>query len=108
MGKFFKGIILIAAILFILLIGGCAIATFSVGKSLDDSAKSGKAATASMSQVRLGMTRAQVEAILGKPDSDQSMTSSYDTSSCIYYGTLSDDDWQLCFTNGSLDSKNRY
>jgi len=98
----------LAGILFILVIGGCSIAAFSVGNSLDKSDKAGKEATKWMPSVTLGMTRAQVVSLLGKPESDQSFNNDYENSSCIYYGTLSENNWQLCFTNGRLDSKNRY
>ena len=90
---------------FILLIGGCAIAIVGVSKSVSDSEKNSANVSKLMPQVKMGMTKDQVISILGKPGSAQQFNDSYSNESCIYYGIL---DWQLCFTDGYLDTKNKY
>jgi hypothetical protein len=53
--------------------------------------------------ISLGTSVDQVQSELGTPDSRQEMNSSYAKSEYLYYGK-----WQLTFTDGSLDSKNKY
>lgn len=57
-----------------------------------------------IAQVKIGMTKAQVVGIMGKPPRDQQKMESADsTSEYIYYGS-----YQLTFTDDKLDSKNKY
>jgi outer membrane protein assembly factor BamE (lipoprotein component of BamABCDE complex) len=57
----------------------------------------------SIRQVELGMTQDEVRSIMGKPRSKQRMESDYGTDVTLYYGS-----WQLNFTDGVLESKNRF
>jgi hypothetical protein len=78
------------------------------GHTLVQNDQQAKSVTARIGQVRMGMSEPQVVAILGKPEttSDMQMVGT-DRLSCIYYGVLSTDSWQLCFDNGRLNAKNR-
>jgi outer membrane protein assembly factor BamE (lipoprotein component of BamABCDE complex) len=59
---------------------------------------------AQMKQVKLGMSKDDVRSIMGSPPRDkQRMKSEYGTTEMWYYGS-----WQLSFTDGVLDSKNKY
>jgi outer membrane protein assembly factor BamE (lipoprotein component of BamABCDE complex) len=58
---------------------------------------------AHMKQVELGMTKEQVRGLLGKPRDTQVMRSDYGRMDTWYYGS-----WQLSFTDGVLDGKNRW
>lgn len=58
---------------------------------------------ASMQQIELGMTKAEVISIAGKPRDVQRMRSELGLDESLYYGS-----WQLNFTDGVLESKNRY
>jgi hypothetical protein len=84
------------------------IGLYSCGSAFNKSEASGKQAQANISSVHLGMTKSEVIAVMGKPESGQQFNTSYGNSSCIYYGTFSSNDWQLCFDNGRLTSKNHY
>ena len=53
--------------------------------------------------VPLGASVAEVEAQLGKPDDRQEFNTSAGKDESLYYGQ-----WQLNFTNGKLESKNKY
>jgi|SRR5215831_19712796 len=105
MKTFFAIIGGVVAVIFLIGIGSC-------GKMISDSENSGKKAALHISEVRLGMTKSEVISILGKPEDAQHFESSFagdsSTEDCIYYGTFSDNNWQLCFTDGILDSKNTY
>jgi len=58
---------------------------------------------AKVRQVKLGMSRAKVRAIMGPPRDKQTMRSEFGHSDYWYYGT-----WQITFDHGKVDSKNRY
>jgi SmpA / OmlA family len=73
-------------------------------KDLDDMAGENDASyKAKMRQVTLGMSKADVRALLGKPRDKQVMRTEYGRDDTWYYGS-----WQLSFENGSLTSKNRW
>jgi outer membrane protein assembly factor BamE (lipoprotein component of BamABCDE complex) len=55
-------------------------------------------------QVSLGMTKSEVRSIMGSaPRDKQRMESEFGVTEMWYYGS-----WQLGFTDGKLDSKNKY
>jgi len=109
-----KAIKIICLIFLVICLGGCAAAMISLGKAVDTADKTGARASANINQVHFGMSKDEVISILGKPDdngqhSESSFMGDTTTEDCIYYGTLStNDSWQLCFTDGQLDSKNRW
>lgn len=77
-------------------------------------AVSGKPATAlskDMAKVKMGMSEAQVVAILGKPDDAQVMDSQGSHSEMWYYGGLSNQ-WQIAFDDimgpYGVTSRNHY
>ncbi len=85
---------------------GCAEAE-KLEKSLDKLEKSttnNKALNNRVAKISLGTSVDSVKAKLGKPDSYQvSKTAGLGKSEYLYYGQ-----WQLAFTNGKLESKNKY
>ena len=119
--KVIKGILALSAlaILAVVLVG-----VISAGKSLNDADNTSARVSQHISEVSYGMSTDEVRAILGKPDSTQEMNSAGtelpagpggpitipgESNVEWYYGTLSSKGtWQLSFTNGRLDSKNRY
>lgn len=56
-----------------------------------------------ISDVKFGMSKDEVRELLGTPSNDQSMNSAGMTMDMWYYG-----DYQISFTNGKVDSINRY
>ena len=58
---------------------------------------------AAMKQVKLGDSRADVIALLGKPRDKQVMQSDFGRSEMLYYGS-----WQISLSDGVVDGKNRY
>jgi outer membrane protein assembly factor BamE (lipoprotein component of BamABCDE complex) len=85
------------------------VAVIGIGKEANDSDTQSANVKSHLSQVHLGMTRPEVRAILGKPDSTQHMESSGFKDDTWYYGTLSaSGSYQFVFENGKLTAKNRY
>jgi len=82
-----------------------------IGIGVGHSAFSGPSdkAKAGFSQVEMGMTKSEVVSIMGKPDSGQHFETNVmgdtTTEECYYWGFSA---YQLCFTDGLLDSKNDY
>lgn len=94
-------VLLIAIIIVVALIG--------LGKEASDADKQATNVSAHISEIKLGMTRAEVRAILGKPDSTQHFESGGSSDDTWYYGTLSSKgSYQFAFENGRLRAKNRY
>jgi hypothetical protein len=58
---------------------------------------------AGMKQVSMGMSRAEVIDLVGKPRSCQHFRSDYVKDDTCYWGS-----WQIVFENGEVTSKNRY
>jgi outer membrane protein assembly factor BamE (lipoprotein component of BamABCDE complex) len=97
----------------VVLIGGCT--ALIAGAANDPEVKKSVAALddmtgandgqyrAKIKRVELGMTQDEVVAIMGKPRDKQRMESEFGTDVSLYYGS-----WQLNFTDGVLDSKNRF
>jgi outer membrane protein assembly factor BamE (lipoprotein component of BamABCDE complex) len=54
-------------------------------------------------QVKIGMSKAEVRAIMGRPRDVQKFESTYGNSESWYYGS-----YQLNFEAGKLESKNKY
>lgn len=83
---------------------GC---TEEVEKELDKlerSTTNNKALNRKVAKISLGSSVDSVRAKLGKPDSYQvSKSAGLGKMEFLYYGQ-----WQLGFTNGKLDSKNKY
>lgn len=86
------------------------VAVIGLGKAANDANVQSASVTSHISEIHLGMTRPQVKAILGKPDSTQhSETAGLGTDDEWYYGTLSTKgNYQFVFQNGVLTAKNRY
>jgi len=103
------------------LIGGCVALVGSAANSADKQmqADHDKAAITKtqLHSVHMGDSKDSVIAELGTPDDSQHMESSSEfgdsTNDCIYYN-VKGKDWtdldryQLCFSDGKLDSKNQY
>lgn len=104
-GKTVKWAMILGVLLVVVVI---VVAVVGVGQQASEDQGNAKDLRAKVAQVKLGSTPTQVRASLGKPDDTQQLQSNGLTERCWYYGGLSDDQWQLCFTNGKLDSKNRY
>jgi outer membrane protein assembly factor BamE (lipoprotein component of BamABCDE complex) len=91
-----------------LFIAGIVIFTIvNVGNSANKGDQKASNFAAVRSQIVLGMTEDQVQAVAGAPESSQHTDDTYGTSDYWYYGVLSTDGWQLSFTNGKLDSINQ-
>lgn len=85
------------------------LAVVGLGKASNDADTQSGNVTAHISEIQMGMTRADVRAIIGKPDSTQHMDSGGLVDDTWYYGTLSSKgSYQFVFTNGRLTAKNRY
>lgn len=94
---------------FSLIVVGIVVAIVGVGMAASDSEQQATNVSAHISQIHIGMTRAQVRAIIGAPDSTQHLESSGLVSDMWYYGSLSTDgSYQFAFDNGVLTSKNRW
>lgn len=97
------------------LIGGAA---NEAVKQLDAEQRAHAISRAQFDELRLGMRQSEVEDRLGKAPEDRQefeqegvLDAEPQNSSCIYYnraGGQFGDVFQLCFTNGRLDSKNSY
>jgi hypothetical protein len=70
-----------------------------------------------LASVHMGDTKQDVIRVLGKPSNSQHLETSDSlgerTNDCIYYNVRGSSwtdliDYQLCFTNGHLDSKNQW
>lgn len=85
-------------------VAGC---TEEVEKELDKlerSTTNNKALNRKIAKIPLGSSVDSVRSELGKPDSYQvSKTAGLGKSEYLYYGQ-----WQLSFTDGTLESKNKY
>jgi outer membrane protein assembly factor BamE (lipoprotein component of BamABCDE complex) len=78
-------------------------------EEIDKSEKSSAQVTAKkVKEVKLGDSKKEVRAALGKPENTDRMESEGMTMECWYYGVLADRSWQFCFDDGKLSSKNRY
>jgi outer membrane protein assembly factor BamE (lipoprotein component of BamABCDE complex) len=105
-GKTIKWLIIVLVGIVALVI---VLAIIGLGKASNDADSQSKKVTAHLSQIKLGMTRTQVKAIVGKPDSTQRMVTSGLVDDTWYYGTLSaKGSYQFVFENGKLTAKNRY
>jgi hypothetical protein len=86
---------------------GAAGCTEDVEKELDQlerSTTNNKALNRKVAKIPLGSSIESVKQKMGKPDNYQvSKTAGLGKSEYLYYGQ-----WQLSFTNGTLDSKNKY
>lgn len=98
-------VILVFAILAIIIV----VAVIGLGKASNDANSQSKTVAKHIKEIHLGMTRAQVRGIVGKPDSTQHFESNGLKDDTWYYGTLSTKgSFQFVFTNGRLTAKNRY
>ena len=78
-------------------------------EEIDKSEKSSAQVTKKkVKQVKLGDTKREVRALLGKPENSDRMEVEGMKMDCWYYGVLAERSWQFCFNNGKLESKNRY
>lgn len=78
-------------------------------EEIDKSEESSAQVTrAKVKKVKLGDSKKEVRAQLGKPESSDRMEVEGTTMDCWYYGVLAERSWQFCFDNGKLSSKNRY
>lgn len=105
----------------LVLIGGC-VALIGAGVDEADKEQRRKGITLrEFRSVQMGSSRADVRTELGKPEDAQhfenagieGLEGSASRGSCVYYpekgkGILEGRSFQLCFTNGRLDSKNVY
>jgi hypothetical protein len=106
-----------------LLVGGCAALVGAGASSVDKDMqrKHDKAAITKtqLASVHMGDSKSAVVAQLGQPDNSQHMESASElgdsTSDCLYYNAKGQDwsddiagGYQLCFTDGKLDAKNRW
>jgi hypothetical protein len=84
----------------------------ALGSTVHSSQAKAANVTAHIDEVQMGMSKSQVESILGKPEDSQHMEMALfgqtDTNDCIYYGEFSSTIYQFCFTNGALDAKDQY
>lgn len=76
-----------------------------IDKSENSSAQVTKA---KVKKVELGDSKKSVRALLGKPENTDHTEVEGIKNDCWYYGVLAEKSWQFCFTNGKLESKNRY
>jgi hypothetical protein len=88
------------------------VAIVGIGKKANQDKKQSANVAAHYSQIRMGMSKERVEAILGTPEDPQHFESAFGgtttTEDCIYYGSLAATSYQFCFTNDRLDAKNTY
>lgn len=85
---------------------GAAGCTEEVEKEIDKlerSTTNNKALNRKVAKIPLGSSVESVKAKLGKPDSYQVSNTSYGKEESFYYGQ-----WQLNFSDGKLESKNRF
>ena len=80
---------------------------FNIGNSANKGDQKASDFAAVRSQIALGMSEEEVQAVAGAPESSQHTEDTYGTSDYWYYGVLSTDGWQLSFTNNKLDSINQ-
>jgi hypothetical protein len=60
-------------------------------------------------QIRVGMSRREVERLLGSPESANSAMLNGQLQQCVYYEVLAESGtYQFCFADGGLDSKHKY
>jgi hypothetical protein len=85
------------------------VAIVGLGKAASDADTQSSSVSAHITEIHLGMTRAEVRAIVGAPDSKQHMESGGSSEDLWYYGTLSSKgSYQFVFDNGRLTAKNQY
>lgn len=103
-GGFFKWLAISVGVLVGIII---LIVVVAIGTAGSDSDKSSAQVTkADYRQIHHGMTKADVLALVGKPESKTSTSVSGLTMDCWDYGVLSTNGtYQFCFSNGKLDSK---
>jgi len=99
--------VVIGGVLLLGAFGGCSLSGNGNGPDLGNESSSDNVA-AHWNEITYGMTKGDVEAILGNPDDSQHMESNGYASDCIYYGSLMSSSYQFCFENDRLDSKNQY
>lgn len=97
----------------VLAIAVCAVGVGAIGcteeaekelQKLEKSTKNNPAMNRKVGKIPLGAPVDSVRAQLGKPDSYQvSKSAGLGKTEYLYYGQ-----WQLSFTNGKLESKNKY
>lgn len=81
-----------------------ALAGCSSLEKLEKSTNNNKALNRKIGKIPLGTSVESVRAELGKPDSYQvSKSAGLGKTEYLYYGQ-----WQMAFTNGMLESKNKY
>lgn len=84
-------------------------AVVGLGKAASDADTQSTNVSAHISEIQLGMTRPEVRAIVGKPDSTQHMESGGTVEDLWYFGTLSSKgSYQFVFEDGRLTAKNQY
>lgn len=98
----------VAVVIAALLLGagavGCSEEVERELNAIERSTTNNKALNRKVAKIPLGSSIDSVRAELGKPDSYQvSRSAGLGKSEYLYYGQ-----WQLSFTNGTLDSKNKY
>lgn len=102
----------------ILLIVGCgALVGTSVDQAVKDTQSKNAITAEQFRSINIGDSEQSIIDRFGEPESRQNSETKKvfgegtDTSSCVYYNKKDGellDSYQLCFTNGKLDSKNEY
>jgi outer membrane protein assembly factor BamE (lipoprotein component of BamABCDE complex) len=107
LGKALKWTLLLGGLLVLVIV---IVAVVSLGSASNDSEKSAKqVGPAKYRQAHQGMTKPELRALLGKPESTDETSVSGLNMECWYYGILAQSgSYQFCFSNGKLDSKSRY
>lgn len=117
--KIALGVVLGLGLFVTVLVVGCAALIGSAADSVDKEAQAHSITKKEFRQMPLGLSQATVIERYGKPEDAQKFESQSfygsgtDKSSCIYYnesgkGLFEGSSFQLCFTDGVLDSKNAY
>lgn len=117
--KIALGVVLGLGLFATVLIVGCAALIGSAANSVDEEAQAHSITKKEFREMPLGLSQATVIKRYGKPEDAQKFEnksyfgSGSEQSSCIYYnesgkGLFEGSSFQLCFTNGVLDSKNAY
>jgi hypothetical protein len=84
------------------LAGALALATMGADSCSETGSKQ---ATDNWNKVHVGMSRAEVESLLGPPDNKQEFESGSGKSGCIYYGLSH----QICYDESrTVEAKNAY
>ena len=101
---------------FVLLIVGCGALVGTAANEVQAESNENAITQAQYAGVTNGMSRSEVEAMLGEPTSDQDMNVSVEelgiesNTQCIYYNEKDEilSMYQFCFENGKLNSKASY